>query len=236
MSRQKLDGIAVQGVLAAVERLKQSGMFSPVMTMDTLTGALPDDQKQLVEQVLELDPQDYGVATPYVGLETAPDDLVLVSGQRYVRDGTETTIEDRYLPKHVHAAFLDMNYAFEEDNPGRSLLIGAGYRSPAYQVVVFVWWLVTKYDGDIGKTIRHASPPAYSQHAIASQTAIDIMTIDGRPSDDNPEDFKGTLEYSWLQQHASAFDFYESWPENNGYGMRPESWHWQYISQLPGTT
>ena len=115
------------------------------------------------------------------------------------------------------------------EHPGRTLLVGACYRSPAYQIVVFINWLISGYDGDIAKTIRHASPPTYSQHTIASKAAIDFKTIDGLPSDDHPEDFKGTAEYAWLRQHANEFDFYESWLEGNKFGMRAEPWHWQYL-------
>lgn len=231
MTVSNFDDQTLQGFLAAIEHLKQSKTFSPTMTMEQLNDALSDAQNEIVSQILELDPQDYDVATPYVGIEPMPKDMTVVSGQQYSRNGVIETIEDRYLPKPIYNTFLDMNQAFEEDNPGRKLLIGSGYRSPAYQIVIFVRLLATQYGGDIGKTIRHASPPAYSQHTIASRTAIDMQNIDGLPSDNNPDDFKDTVEYAWLQQHASAFDFYESWPENNEYGMRPEPWHWQYIAQ-----
>jgi hypothetical protein len=88
--------------------------------------------------------------------------------------------------------------------------------------------LINGYGGDIAKTIRHASPPNYSQHTIASKAAIDFKNVDGSPSPDNPEDFKDTVEYAWLRRHGSEFSFYESWPEGNEFGMRAEPWHWQY--------
>ena len=83
---------------------------------------------------------------------------------------------------------------------------------------------------DIAKTIRHASPPRYSQHTIASKAAIDFMNIGGSPASGNLEGFKDTVEYAWLRQHGDEFSFYESWPEGNEYGMRAEPWHWQYRS------
>jgi hypothetical protein len=66
---------------------------------------------------------------------------------------------------------------------------------------VFINWLINGYGGDIARTIRHASPPNYAQHTMASKAAIDFKNVDGSPSGDNPE-----------------------------FGMRAEPWHWQYRS------
>ena len=123
-----------------------------------------------------------------------------------------------------------MNDAFMAGHPNRMLLIQSCYRSPAYQIAVFINWLIMGYGGDIANTIRHASPPNYSQHTIASKAAIDFKNVDGSPSSDNLDDFKYTVEYAWLRQHGSEFGFYESWPEGNEFGMRAEPWHWQYRS------
>jgi zinc D-Ala-D-Ala carboxypeptidase len=126
-----------------------------------------------------------------------------------------------------------MNDAFIGEHPDRALLIVSCYRSPAYQVAVFIVWLVNHYDGDVGQTIRHASPPRYSQHTIASKAAIDFKNVDGSPSVHDPGDFKDTVEYAWLRRRAGSFGFYESWPEGNEFGMRAEPWHWQYRPSLP---
>ena len=209
--------------------LEDRGILTPIMTLDALNVSLSPEQQVIVDQVLKLNPQDYGVSTPYAGdLEAVPDDLVKVSNQQYTRNGEQKILGDKYIPVHIFKAYTRMNEKFMLNHPGRKLLIGSCYRSPAYQVVVFIHWLITYYHGDIAKTIRHASPPTYSQHTIASKAAIDFKTVDGLPSDEHPEDFKGIVEYSWLRQHAREFDFYESWLEGNKFGMRAEPWHWQY--------
>jgi LAS superfamily LD-carboxypeptidase LdcB len=214
---------------AAFETLKAHKLLSPKMTFAELQSAMDGRQKDIVARILKLDPKDYGVNTPYAGdLEDVPADLVLVRGQKYRADGEEKTLGDKYAPRPVYDAFMRMNAAFMADYPARRLLIDACYRSPAYQVVVFINWLTGTYGGDIGKTIRHASPPAYSQHTIASKAAVDVRTVDGSPSEINPEDFRDTPEYAWLCRHAEDFDFYESWPQDNPFGMRAEPWHWQY--------
>lgn len=217
---------------AAFDRLKEQKLLTPKLTIEELKNALDDKQKEVVDQILNLNPKDYGVSTPYAGdLEAVPPDLVLVSSQQYTENGELKTLDDKYAPRHIYDAFMRMNKAFQSDYPKRTLLIGACYRSPAYQVVVFINWLTNTYAGDIAKTIRHASPPAYSQHTIASKAAIDFKNIDGSPSDKTPEDFKATVEYAWLRQHANEFNFYESWLEGNEFGMRAEPWHWQYLNE-----
>ena len=214
---------------ATFESLEEQGVLTPVVTVDRLRSSLSAGQQAIVDQVMSLRPQDYGVMTPYAGdLEPVPTDLVKVDGQEYTERGERKVLGEKYVPRHVHAAYARMNEAFMAGQPGRRLLIGSCYRSPAYQVVVFINWLINGYDGDIAKTIRHASPPRYSQHTIASKAAIDFRNVDGSPSSDHPEDFKDTAEYAWLCRHGAEFSFYESWPEGNELGMLAEPWHWQY--------
>jgi len=216
---------------ATFESLEEQGVLTPTVSLARLEVALSAAQWAIVDQIINLDPRDYGVSTPYAGdLEPVPADLVQVAGQQYIEDGQQKTIGERYVPRPVFDAYVRMNAAFMAEQPNRRLLIQSGYRSPAYQVVVFIHWLISAYDGDIAKTIRHASPPRYSQHTIASKAAIDFRNVEGSPSNDNLEGFKDSVEYAWLRRHGGEFSFYESWLEGNEYGMRAEPWHWQYRS------
>lgn len=119
---------------------------------------------------------------------------------QYTEHGEQQTIGEKYVPRPVFNAYVRMNAAFMTEHRKRRL------------------------------TIRHASPPRYSQHTIAGKAAIDFRNIDGSPSSDHLEGFKDTVEYAWLRQHGEEFSFHESWPEANKYGMRAEPWHWQYRS------
>jgi len=216
---------------ATFESLEEQGILTPTVTLDRLRAGLSGEQRAIVDQIRDLDPGDYGVSTPYAGdLEPVPANLVTVSGQQCTEHGQQQTLGKKYVPRHIFDAYVRMNDAFMSEHRDRRLLIQSCYRSPAYQVVVFINWLINGYHGDIAKTIRHASPPRYSQHTIASKAAIDFRNIDGSPSNGSPEDFKETIEYAWLRQHGGEFCFYESWPEGNEFGMRAEPWHWQYRS------
>ncbi|HEX6448803.1 MAG TPA: D-alanyl-D-alanine carboxypeptidase family protein [Trebonia sp.] len=237
------DESALKTFPATFEFLEEQGVLTPTITLDALRTLLSAGQRAIVDQIIDLKPQDYGVKTPYAGdLEPVPADLMKVCGQQYIEHGERKTIGEKYIPRHIFEAYVHMNEAFMAGQPNRQLLIASCYRSPAYQVAVFIDWLINAYHGDIAKTIRHASPPNYSQHTIASKAAIDFKNVDGSPSDYHPEDFRDTVEYAWLRRHGGEFGFYESWLENNEFGMRAEPWHWQfrpgrsYLHSYPATS
>jgi hypothetical protein len=205
---RSFDEVLLRGFLARLDQLEADQVLTPVITLDRLREFLDDTQRVVVEQVIGLKPGDYRVNTPYAGdLEPVPPDLVTVSGQQYTEHGERRTLGDKYVPRHVFEQYTALNGAFTGEHPGRRLLVQSCYRSPAYQVAVFVSWLVTRYQGDIGQAIRHASSPAYSQHTIASKAAIDFKNVDGSPSDTDPGDFAYTAEYARLREHAARFWF-----------------------------
>lgn len=217
---------------AIFSELKKRDLFTPTLTIEQLKEFLDADQGSIVDQIISLNPEDYGVKTPYAGdLEAVPLDLIVVCGQQYTEDGKLKTLDDKYVPRHIYQVFAQMNSAFIAECPKRKLLIESCYRSPAFQVLVFIYNLLHTYKGDVAKTIRRVSPPTYSQHTIASKAAIDFKNIDGSPSEGTPEDFRQTLEYAWLQKHANEFGFYESWRPENKFGMMAEPWHWQFLGK-----
>jgi LAS superfamily LD-carboxypeptidase LdcB len=227
---QSFDPLVLETFATTFVTLKEQGVLTPTVTLESLKNGLTGEQQSIVDQIIDLKPIDYDVKTPFAGeLEPVPDDLVKVSGQQYTENDEQKTIDDKYVPRHIFEEYMRMNEAFVSDHSDRKLLVLACYRSPAYQVVVFINWLTNNYGGDIAQTIRQASPPNYSQHTIASKAAIDFKTVDGSPSDDHPEDFKETIEYAWLCQYANDFGFFESWLEGNEFNMRAEPWHWQYL-------
>jgi len=228
----RFDSTVMKSFPAIFGELKKRGLFTPTLTIEHLKEFLDAGQGSIVDQIISLDPENYGVKTPYAGdLEAVPLDLIVVCGQQYTENGTLKTLDDKYVPRHIYRAFVEMNNAFMADCPKRKLLIESCYRSPAFQVLVFIYNLLHTYKGDVGKTIRRVSPPTYSQHTIASKAAIDFKNIDGSPLEEAPEEFRKTVEYAWLRKHANKFGFYESWLAGNEFGMMAEPWHWQFLGK-----
>ncbi|HSW80418.1 MAG TPA: hypothetical protein VLG47_06585, partial [Candidatus Saccharimonadales bacterium] len=186
--------------LDSIEKNRMLGKINYSLRFSQLDEMLSNDQKLLVEKILKLNPKNFGVKTPYIGLEEVPNRLAIISDQQFKINGQVQKISDVYIPDQILKNFNTMNAAFQNDYPNRKLLIESAYRSPASQIITFVYWLYTAYNGDIAKTIRHASPPAYSQHTSASKTALDIKNIDGLPSDTQLDEFKNTVEYKWLKK------------------------------------
>ena len=120
---------------AAFDRLRAAGLLTPAITMEQLNGVLNTDQKQVVQQILGLNPKSYGVSTPHLGVEPVPTDLVVVSGQKYKYKGGAKVMSDKLVPQPVYDAFVRMDEAFQLEYPGRALLIESAYRSPASQII-----------------------------------------------------------------------------------------------------
>ena len=68
---------------ATLKLLEEQGILTPTVTLDRLGPFLSTAQQAVVDQIMDLDPRDYGVHTPYAGdLEPVPADLVKVVGQQ----------------------------------------------------------------------------------------------------------------------------------------------------------
>lgn len=136
----------------------------------------------------------------------------------------------QYLPKQVWQAYKKMSNALQKDT-GKTLLVSSGYRSPAYQIIIFLHYL-KHYKNNLKKTLRRVALPGWSEHGNPNQQAIDFMTKDGKPSEKNPLDFIKTREYSWLVKNANNYNFYLSYPRNNKLGIMFEPWHWHFKTTL----
>jgi hypothetical protein len=78
---------------ATLELLDAQGLLTPTVTLDRLGPFLSPAQRSVVDQIMNLDPRDYGVHTPYAGdLEPVPADLVQVVGQQYTERGEQKTL------------------------------------------------------------------------------------------------------------------------------------------------
>lgn len=219
------DQLSIRHFLQEVSRSNIHGLSSE----DELWNITDSETKVLINNILALDPKKYGFKGKQLLKEAVPKDAVMITDQTQNASGEYKLLNSTYLPRNVFAAFTAMGEAFAKENPGRKLLVGSGYRSPAFQIVTLLYILAKIYDFDLEQTLTRVAMPPYSQHCLANHTAIDMLNIDGEPSDEEPQEFSKSIEYAWLLKNAQRFNFYESYPPNNPDGIMWEPWHWQFL-------
>jgi hypothetical protein len=215
----------LNNVLSNAEKASLNALSS----MEDFWKVVGTDNKDLIEKILRINPFDYGFRGEEIIDEPIPYDAVAIDNSQYAEAGEYAIQPNAYLPIPVFNAFSKMNQEFTKIYPSRKLLVGSGYRSPAFQIVILIYILVKVYDFDIQKTLKRVAMPKYSDHSLVSKTPVDIMNIDGEPTDINPDGFKNSVEYQWLKKYANNFWFYEAYPPNNPDGIMWEPWHWQYL-------
>jgi D-alanyl-D-alanine carboxypeptidase len=122
-----------------------------------------------------------------------------------------------------------MNKAMKNDI-GRKLVIQSGYRSPAYQLFVFLFQLQAN-DWKAETTLKEVALPGYSEHA-GDRQALDLRAKCFLGPIDT-YDFHRTAEYRWLQKNAQRYNFALSYDKNNGSGTQFEPWHWRHQKSRP---
>ncbi|MFH1392983.1 MAG: M15 family metallopeptidase [Patescibacteria group bacterium] len=173
-----------------------------IISFTELYKYLGEQENRLVRSFVKLNPRDFGFKGKFLGVRAVPKDLIFVDGH--------------FLSKPVFSAFLEMNNTLEGDI-GKRLKIFSGYRSPAYQAIVFLRCL-KENKFDFLKTAKGVAFPGYSEHSDSVNHAIDFC----------PENFEKTEEYKWLKKNANKFGFYLSYPRNNKDGIMFEPWHWRF--------
>ena len=148
-----------------------------------------------------------------------------IEGQAYKKEGKIQTLGPQYLPKNVFEAYEEMMRAMQKDL-GKRLLVDSGYRSPAYQLYTFLFFL-PKHHFSIKETREWVALPGHSEHGTQDHQAIDFMNEEGINGDTRAEDFEALPEYHWLQDHARDFSFKLSYPRGTK-GTTFEPWHWRY--------
>lgn len=207
----------------------KSSQINGVSKLEDLWLLSDSKSRIIINKIINLDPHIFGFSGPKLTLDSVPKDIVKIAGSNSTNSGEYSFDANAYLPKHVYLRFESMNNKFKLKYPNRQLKVGSGYRSPAFQIITLLYILSKFYDFDINNTLKRVALPGYSQHCSSTNTAVDVLNIDDKPSDENPQDFSSTIEYHWLKENASEFDFNESYPPDNKDGIMWEPWHWQYV-------
>src|SRR3989344_900223 len=215
----------VVSILEKIENKKKNTEVR-IISFDYLFELLNKDEKILVKRFRDINPFTYGFRGRHLGIQDVPKNLVAIRNQKYKSKEKTEKIEIQYHPRPIYLAYRKLNAALYKDTKNK-LLVDSGYRSPAYQVITFLWYL-NFHKFNFLKTIKRVAIPGYSEHGFPKGQAVDFITTDGVPSDERPLDFARTIEYKWLLENAEKFGFYESYPRNNKLGVISEPWHWQF--------
>jgi LAS superfamily LD-carboxypeptidase LdcB len=182
----------------------------------------PHAQK-LVRAIRSLDPRQYGSSRKKVSQSTASN-LVILRNQTFQTTSDKHRLPPRLLPAHTYRSFQRMNSQLGSDL-GKQLVVKSGYRSPAYQLYIFLYNL-KEYSWDIDKTLETVALPGYSEHAGTPQ-ALDLRAKK-HVGHEQSYDFSRTPHYHWLKENGSDYGFSMSYQKNNKTGTQFEPWHWKH--------
>ena len=228
---QRLEAAEIDTLQATLRTLeptitaKKADGTANVLTWDALYEPLSPEQRAFLDEFRKLKAEALGATSHYFGEGPTPD-LVPVGPQQSLKDGVAKPLDPQYLPRNVLEAYQRMMEAMEKDL-GKRLLVESGYRSPAYQLYLFLFYL-PKHDYSIIETNKFVALPGHSEHGYPPRQAIDFINQEGINGEDHPEEFEALAEYAWLQQHAKEFGFALSYPRDNPYHTSFEPWHWHY--------
>ncbi|HPB69116.1 MAG TPA: M15 family metallopeptidase [Candidatus Omnitrophota bacterium] len=208
------------------------------LTFEELYAPLSADQKSFLKQFEKLNARDLDVKIPFRGISTGEEDLVRITGQKvkvrdHKKEGTdkdERELLPQFLPPCVYQQYSAMMDKMGKDI-GKRLLIESGYRSSAYQLYLFVFYL-RNHGYSIRETAQFVALPGYSEHGAPEFQAVDFISQDGINGKDDPAEFEALEEYRWLLKNARQFGFVLSYPKSSAHGIAYEPWHWRFEENL----
>ncbi len=203
---------------------------APLVTFEELYAFLDSRQKAFLDEIRAVTPGKLGGSSRKLPPPSPDTEFIQLDNQVILREGKPIRLDTQYLPRPAYEAYQRMMAAMEVDL-GKRLLVESGYRSPAYQLYLFLYYM-PKHGYSIRETNRFVALPGYSEHGSPARQAIDFITPEGINGEDRPEEFEELQEYGWLQARAQEFGFYLSYPRQ---GQSPsgtvptaafEPWHW----------
>ena len=225
----KLSGLdnAERSCQSIAELFRRSLANNRLVTLDTTKDHLDSRQAQLIDWLFELRPGDFGLDTPFYGLEEVE------SGSHFIVLSYKTKPPKKakitqYLPKETYLAFSDMHRQFLKENPNRQLIVTSAYRSPAYQALL-IFYYAWRQDFDLAQVLKRVALPGYSEHGLINSLALDLSDSLEHPDGYDPAEFALSPHFDWLNRHAAQFGFELSYPKNNPQGIDFEPWHWRFF-------
>lgn len=198
----------------------------PELTFEQLESALNSREQRFLRAFRELKAEEVGVTIPFVGLSQGRKDLVRLGGQKIRVKGEAKELPPQFLTPHVDQAYQSMMDAMEMDI-GKRLFVESGYRSSAYQLYLFIYYL-SNHDYSIRETAKWVALPGFSEHGDPEHLALDFINADGINGEENAAEFEALPENQWLLKNAGRFGFTLSYPKSASVGITYEPWHWRY--------
>lgn len=195
---------------------------------DGMLGSLNFVERGFARRILAIDPVSIGFKGPAFSKDPVSD-LVMIPAKQLVHDGAEIDTGINYVPAGPYADFERMMEAMNNDL-GKRLYVESGYRSPGYQAYLFFKYLGPENGYSLDENAKWIAMPGYSEHG-SPDTALDLINQDGISGQDKgqaAEDFSALPEYAWLSEKAAGFNFYQTYPKDNHWGVSEEPWHWHW--------
>lgn len=210
-----------------IEQYKQDGTAN-LLAWETLYAPLSDKQRSFLDDFRSLKASSLGATSHYFG-KVNQDNLAPVGSQTILKNGKIEPVNPQYLPELVLISYRKMMEAMQQ-SLGKKLLVESGYRSPAYQLYLFLYYM-PNHDISIKETNRFVALPGHSEHGYPPQQAIDFINEHGINGEEIAEEFEVLPEYEWLQKNAVNYGFTLSYPRDNAYNTAFEPWHWHFEDQ-----
>lgn len=208
------------------------------LTFAELYAPLSKKETKFLKQFQKLKRKEVGIKIPWRGMSSGETNLIIIKGQKVKekikirKEGkAETAIVDRtlppqFLPRRVYEKYTEMMTAMEKDIQ-KQLYVDSGYRSSAFQLYLFVYYL-RNHNYSVKETVKFVTLPGYSEHGCPQHQAIDFINEDGVNGDPKVEEFEALPENIWLHKNAYRFGFILSYPKDSPNGITYEPWHWRY--------
>ncbi|MCB9799346.1 MAG: D-alanyl-D-alanine carboxypeptidase family protein [Candidatus Omnitrophica bacterium] len=211
-----------------VPERKSSGT-AVMMTFEELYDGLGEEESGFLDRLRAIDPKrQFNFQGDFLGSDTEEVRFKRVENQWIERNGERTLLYPQYVPEPVYLAFEKMMRAMEK-KIGKRLFIESGFRSSAYQLYTYVYY-INNHAYSLVETGHWVALPGYSEHGQPSVQALDLINEQGINGDDDGqsvEDFESLPEYAWLMEHGSEYGFVLSYPRDKP-GITFEPWHWSY--------
>ena len=110
-----------------------------LLKWEELYAPLNPEQRAFLDAFRALRAKDVGGKSQYYG-DALPDNLAVVGPQTMIKDGAPTPVDPQYPPQPVLQSYQRMMAAMKTDL-GKQLLVESGYRSPAYQLYLFLFYM-----------------------------------------------------------------------------------------------